>query len=191
MAGKWAYGRKISLQKNTRNIQHIIRGLPNLTAACRSLVNRPSKSDIRNLLVDNEMLKEIVSWTNKKITFMKETLFDSTNSSNCRSTNVVELKALIWLFVLFSITKSSHEDMLQLFYKDSSVDQSIFRITLLLIKVWNYSDCLRFDNSMTGEKQKKVNRTAAVPNIFNNFVSNCQKLFTVGNCVTRRDATSF
>ncbi|XP_072395355.1 uncharacterized protein [Diabrotica undecimpunctata] len=131
--------------RNTRTkIHNIIRELRGLTALSRTLGNSPSKSDIWKLLINDEMLEQIVTWTNQKIIIMREKLSDSTNTSNYRSTNIVELKALLGLFMLFLIIKSSHEDMLQLFSKDV-LGRPIFRMTMSLKRFEILLSCLRLD----------------------------------------------
>lgn len=95
-------------------------GLPGLTTHSRQLGNKPQKQEVWYLLFEQKIIDAVVANTNVKLETIRNGLSENTNKSTYRSTDVLEVNALIGLFLLSSIFKSNHETMTSLFCKDAT-----------------------------------------------------------------------
>ncbi|CAH1995006.1 unnamed protein product [Acanthoscelides obtectus] len=97
--------------KALRTPKHnIIIKLPSLKPAASRLGNSPDVGEIWNLLFDNETLNEIVLRTNEKLEIVRST-HKSSNTTDYKNTNLIEIRAFIGLLMLTSIFRSNHENM--------------------------------------------------------------------------------
>lgn len=84
----------------------MIRGLPGLTAIARALGNSPDIRSVWELLFDRNMIQSIVTYTNVKLSSARERVAPTTEVSNYRNTDEIEINAYVGLLLLSSIPKS-------------------------------------------------------------------------------------
>ncbi|RZC31791.1 DDE Tnp 1 7 domain containing protein [Asbolus verrucosus] len=101
---KWQKGDPSRARKTPRH--NIIRQFPGLNRK-RIQLGNPTMREIWECLCSQEMINNIVLFTNLTGIKLKHT----TNQSNYRNTDRVEIYALIGLLMYTSIFKSSHENM--------------------------------------------------------------------------------
>lgn len=162
-----------------KTTQHnIVRGIPGMSNTVRALGPKPQIEDIWSLLFDQEILQETISWTNVKLEAIREKVMEN-QKSNYRATDEMEIKALLGLLMLTAIYKSNREDMLSLF-STKSTGRPIFRAVMSVKRFEILIGTLRFDDPGTRVERKKDDPAAAITNIFQRFVNNCQKLYSLG-----------
>jgi hypothetical protein len=62
--------------------------------------------------------------------------------------------------------------------------RDIFRAVMSKFRFAFLLSVLRFDNADTRKERQKDDPTAPISFLFNRFVSNCQKVYTIGTCAT-------
>lgn len=152
--------------------------LSKLQGPAVTLGNNPTPEEVWRLLITNEMVENIVKHTNIKLESMRSKI---SNKSDCtyKNTDTDEINALIGLFVLCSIFKSSRESLRSLF-STSSTGRPIFRATMTEKRCFVLTRALRFDDAASREERRKENPAAAVSEIFSTFILNCQTCYALG-----------
>ncbi|CAK1592576.1 unnamed protein product [Parnassius mnemosyne] len=159
------------------NIISVRTSSSNLSADCEK-----DPFSIWNKLFDDEMLHQILTWTNAKI-YIYKTKFARSNRPELNDLDLVELKAFIGLLFYSAVLKSNHEDTSYLFALDGTGCE-IFRCTKSETRFLILLLCLRFDDPNERDEKKKTDKLAAISPIFNKFVSNSQHLYELSECVT-------
>lgn len=164
--------------KNTRTLQH------NIVLKCPGLKNVTSKTEepekVWNMLFDDEIISIILQWTNKRLAKLR-LKYKNETKSDLRDLDVIELRSFIGLLLLTSIFKSNHEDIRSLFATDGS-GRDIFRCVTNANRFAVILSALRFDDPETRLERKNRDILAPISQIFNAFISNCQKVYTIGFC---------
>lgn len=164
--------------------RNIIRtGFPGIRGSARLLGNKPKATEVWNLLFDKDIIDTIVVNTNKKLQSEIPKLGDNTNKSNYRETNSEEINALIGMLILSSVLKSNDEQILSLFSKDS-FSRPIFSATMSEKRYLVLTASLRFDDAETRMQRKETDKTAPISELFEKFISNCQRMYCVSSEVT-------
>ena len=172
---KWSAAEPL---RTTRTPQHnIIRGMPGMRGKVKNLGPVPTFENLWSLLIDQEIIEEVTIWTNVKLEIARSKVQDQ-QKSNFRATDKMEIRALLALFILSSIFKSNKESILSLFSTDST-GRHIFRAVMSVIRFQILLVCLRFDDGTTREARKRVDPAAAITDIFNRFVENCQEDYSL------------
>lgn len=172
---KW---KKQSPPTNIRTRRHnIIVQLPGLKAKAKQLGTNPSIEEVWSLLITNDILEEIMKWTNHKISSLREN-YTKKYSYLC-DLDMIELKAFIGLLVFTAIFKSQHETVDSLFATDGT-GRDIFRCTIPKNRFLFILLALRFDNPNDRDERKKTDPSAAVSEIFNKFIENSRELYSPG-----------
>lgn len=162
---------------------NIVRGMPGLTASARILGNSPDRVDVWGLLFDKSMIQIIVNNTNVKLASVRERLGPNTEKSNYQNTNVVEINAYIGLLLFSSILKSANEKIESLFSKGIT-GRPVFTATMSAKRFEVLTSCLRFDDANSREERKSRDKAAAISEIFQMFVENSKKSYTVSEFLT-------
>lgn len=157
--------------------------LPAMRAPARNLGNSPSKREVWRLFFDDDIIETVVTNTNVKLASFRANLSANTNKSNYRDTNTEEIHALIGLLLLSSILKSNNEKMKSLFTKDE-YSRPIFAATMSVKRYEILIGALRFDCAQTRDERKRVNKAAAISEIFDKIISNSQKAYSPSEYVT-------
>lgn len=180
---RYAYGKnrmKWALTAPTRNVrtpQHNILKLPTLRGAAR-LVESATPQEIWNTMFDSQMIAMVVQWTNVKLR-KEASKYKDDKRTELRDTDAIEMKAFIGLLYYTAVFKSNHEDSSLLFATDGS-GRDIFRAVLSKERFNMLLIHLRFDNPVDRNERKKTDPTAAVSEIFNNFIRNAQSMYSIG-----------
>lgn len=113
----------------------------------------------------------IVPWTNIKLTSMREyTRFDD---NSYRPTDIYEIKALLRLLVLSCTCKLAGESLSSLFCTEPT-GRPIFSAAMSEKRCNILIRALRFDDSLTRLVEEKEDPAAAISDVFNRFIKNCQ-----------------
>lgn len=165
----------------TKTKKHnIVTQLPGIRGSYRAIDANPE--DLWNLLVDDTILCEVLRWTNVKIERERNKYANKTRSE-LRNLDMIELKAFVGLLLFSAVFKSNHEDINTLFATDGT-GRDIFRAVMSKNRFAFLLTSLRFDNPDTRSERKDTDPTAPISFIFEQFVNNCQKIYSVGSNTT-------
>ncbi|KAF9419998.1 hypothetical protein HW555_003592, partial [Spodoptera exigua] len=123
--------------------------------------------------INNEMLSEMLLRTNEKLAEYRSK-YVKQDRPELKDIDIIELQAFIGLLMYTAVFKSNHEDADLIFATDGT-GRDIFRCVMSKNRFLCLLHCLRFDNALDRVQRKENNKLAAISNIFNKFVSNCQK----------------
>ncbi|VEN49604.1 unnamed protein product [Callosobruchus maculatus] len=99
-------------------------------------------------------------------------------SRDARPTNLPEIKALFGLLYLAGIHKSSRLNTEELWSREGTgID--LFWLTMSLQRFRFLMRVIRTDNKNTREERCKKDKLAPIRDIFDSFVQNCQKSYTI------------
>lgn len=160
---------------------NIVTHLPGVCGDARQV--KPSKPiEAWSLLIDEPMVHKIVQYTNIKITELSSK-FGST-ATYVNHTDEIEIHALFGLLILSGSFKSGHEDVESLWASDGT-GRDIFRSTMPLKRFLFLITALRFDEYESREERKaNGDKLAAISEIFQDFIVNCQSNFSVSEYLT-------
>lgn len=92
---------------------------------------------------------------------------------------MLELRALLGLLVYTEVFKSGNENIDLLFATDGT-GRDIFRCTMSKRRFEFLLCCLRFDNPDDRQERRMLDATAAISELFQQFINNCQDNFCPG-----------
>lgn len=173
----WSSEEPKSTKTPVRNLMKM--KLPALRPNSKSLGKNPEIEEVWRLLFDEDIINEVVIWTNKKLEKMREKIKEK-QSPNYKDTDVIEIEALIGLMMLCAIFKSGKEDLSSLFSAGPS-GRPIFRGVMSLKRCLTLLLSLRFDDETTRKERSKTDPAAPISSLFYKFIDNCQKVFEIGN----------
>nr|CAI5851047.1 unnamed protein product [Callosobruchus analis] len=149
-------------------------------------------TDAPRLLVTDSVVEQIVVCTNAKIRSVQQRYGEFKKRTNSRSkfrpsfvdqTDTLEIQAFFGLLYFLGVFKSGHEDLRSLWATDGT-GRDIFRCTMPLARFSFLLCCLRFDNEETRKERMKENKLAAISEVFDLFIRNCQEMFSPGEFLT-------
>lgn len=149
-----------------------------MTNEVKKLGPIPDVEAIWSLLFDETIIQDITQWTNIKLENIRAGVQEH-QKSNYRATDKIEIKALLGTLMLTAIYKSNHENMLSLF-STKFTGRPIFRAVMSVKRFEILITCLRFDDAQTRKERQKSDPAAAISHVFERFVNNCQKLYSLG-----------
>nr|XP_022904781.1 piggyBac transposable element-derived protein 4-like [Onthophagus taurus] len=164
----------------SRKLNLVIR-LPGTKNEARNV----ERSDILpawQLLIPQDFLQLILVNTNNKISEMQHH-YKAPQPAFVSLLDMTELRAFIGLLYLSGIMKSNHENVEGLFANDGT-GRDVFRATMSLKRFLFILTCLRFDCAATREARKANDKLAAIRELWDIFVANCQKYYTPSQNVT-------
>lgn len=178
---KWAKSPPASSRTRKHNI---ISHLPGIIGEARlKMPKEPLQA--WECLISDDIIQEILAKTNERITFMASKY--NLHNLSCQYTNhldVIELKAFLGLLYLAGVFKSNNEDLRSLFATNGT-GRDIFRATMSLNRFYFLLASLCFDDPVTRlERIANGDNLAAISNIFNTFITNCQSNYSCGEYVT-------
>lgn len=174
---KWS---KICSPKTVRTRkQNIVTHLPGVKRAGQ---NAKTPLQCFELLFDNQMIDDIVQWTNVKLQDESEK-YDLNHKYVSRNTDRVEIRALFGLLYLAGTYKAARLNLEDLFATDGSGIEK-FRKTMSLQRFSKLLFCLRFDNIKNREERRKLDKLAAIRAIFDKYVQNSQNVYTPSEYLT-------
>lgn len=164
---------------NVRTRKHnIVLHLPGLIGPAKNIEDNPNPEDLWNLLFTEEMLNEIIHWTNVKIHQCRLKYKDSTHYS-LKDIDLLEMKAFLGLLIYTEVFKSGNENVDCLFATDGT-GRDVFRCTMSKRRFETFLACLRFDNFANRQERKEVDGSAAIADLFQRFIEHCQRNFSLG-----------
>lgn len=134
------------------------------------------KIDFWNILFSEDILQIIVLHSNRKLEDMRQK-YKREERPELKNIDIAELCALFVCWLYTAIFKSNKEDIASLFATDGK-GREIFRcvfsqkLFLMLLTV------LRFDDPSTREERKKTDPATHISELYDIFISNCQKYYT-------------
>lgn len=111
---------------------------------------------------------------NIKTTFKRE--------RDTRPIDIIDLKAFIGLLILAGVHRSNRQSLEDLWGSDGDGIEK-FRLVMSIKRFKFIVLCLRFDNRDTREERRKIDKLAPIRNIFEKFVENCKKCYSLGENV--------
>nr|CAH7732304.1 unnamed protein product [Callosobruchus chinensis] len=96
---------------------------------------------------------------------------------------MVELNAFLGLLYCYAVLKANHERSSYIFATDGTGCE-IFRCSMSETRFLVTLHCLRFDNPDDLPERQKTDKLAAISSLFEQFVTNSQKIYVVGESVT-------
>lgn len=133
-----------------------------------------------DLFFPEEILRIIVENTNKFITSISE---NYSRERDAMPTDIVEIKALLGLVYLRGVLKSSRLNVDELWDKNGCGVER-FRLTMSKQRFLFLLRSLRFDDRLTREERKQVDKLAPIRDILDIFVKKCQDMYHVSDFVT-------
>ena len=131
--------------------------------------------DCWKLFFDEDMMNILVECTNKYINDNKK---NCSRDRDARTTSKEELFALIGLLYLAGIYKSGRQNFEDLWAQDGT-GVELFHTTMSSRRFKYLLECLRFDDKSTRTERLKSDKLAPIREIFQMFVSNCQKTYSI------------
>lgn len=159
---------------------NIVLKVPVLKGSARDLGQTADPFSIWNLLFPEDILVQIVEWTNHKLFQVRS---NYTQKYHVSDVDMIELKAFLGLLIYTSIFNSNHENMDTIFATDGT-GRDIFRAVMSKNRFSVLLSALRFDDPRTRTERKKEDPTAAISQVFHKFIENCQNIYGMGDSVT-------
>lgn len=131
-------------------------------------------------LFDDGILDQIVLYTNQYIEMIQQQ-FGRTRDA--RKTDIVEMRAFIGLLYLAGLYKGGRLNLEDLWDTNGNGIE-LFRLTMSLRRFRFIYRCIRFDDRETRNERKKVDRLAPIREVFEMFVDNCTKSYSLSEYVT-------
>lgn len=154
---------------------NIVSHLPGVTGPAKALGTTCTEVHAWECLITTEVL-EVILRTNEKLQSTSHNFTDS-KKYIVKDTNIRKLRAFIGLLFYSAIFKSN-DDVNSIFATDGTGTE-IFRCTISQQRFLVLLATLRFDNAKTREEYKTANRTAEISWIFEQFVENCKKNYSI------------
>lgn len=136
-------------------------------------------------LISDDIIQEILAKTNERITNMASKY--NLHNLSCQYTNhldIIEFQAFLGLLYLAGVFKSNNEDLRSLFATNGT-GRDIFRATMSLNRFYFLLSSLCFDEPATRlERIADGDNLAAISNVFNMFITNCQSNYSCGEYMT-------
>lgn len=174
-SSKW---RKQVPTKNVRTrSENLVKHLPGPKASTKNLQD---PLDIWKYFFNNEMVSEIVEWTNQHIA---STASNYSRERDTSPTNISEIHALFGLLYMAGVLKSSRLNLREL-YSTQGTGVEIFRLVMSINRIQFLLRHLRFDNAETREERKKLDKLAPIRDVFDAFNENCKTAYTPFHYVT-------
>lgn len=108
---------------------------------------------------------------------------DFTQARDACSTDIVEIKAFIGLLYLAGVYRGSRLNLDDLWDINGDGIET-FSLTMSLKRFRFLMRCIRFDNRETRAERRKLDRLASIRDLFETFIANSQKYYSLGENVT-------
>lgn len=141
-----------------------------------------SPSQLFGLLISESIKSQILLFTNQRFELLREK-YKRHGKPELKDLDTVELDAFIGLLIYSAAFKSNDEDINSLFSTDGT-GRDIFRGVMSKERFAMILICLRFDDAFTREERKQSDVAAAISDVFEEFIKNCQKYYNIGENTT-------
>ena len=167
----WSSNPHYSTKINCSYDNAIQAGLTETTA------NISSMEDAFLSFMSEKMLERILIYSNLEYSQ------HVTSTEQSKEITMIELKAFIGLLLLGGLLGKSKTD-LKCLWRRSPLESPIFKATMSRSRFQKIIACLRFDDESTREERKKIDKFAAIHEIWSYFQGNLQNCYTPGSNVT-------
>lgn len=172
---KWS--KKKPSSKGRRGGHNVMLRLPGTIGDAR---NARSPYECWRCIFSEDVIELIVKYTNVYIETIKGKF---TRERDARSTDLVEFKSFIGLLYLAGVLRSNRQSLEELWGEDGfGVD--FFSLAMNLKRFKFLIKCTRFDDVTTRNMRMQYDKLAAVREVFELFVTNCQKNYSAGQNIT-------
>lgn len=154
-----------------------------MTLEARRLGDNLNKLSLWCSIFDETITNEIVRHTNIKLAVVRVGLSATTNKTNYKDTDPIEVHALIGLLLLSSVLKCNNETITSLFAKDPT-NRPYFNAAMSIKRYQILLPALRFDEAATRQQRKANDKAAPITDIFNKVIKNSQKMYCPSEHVT-------
>lgn len=124
----------------------------------REIIGRNAKTEVEywKLFFTDQMLQEIILYTNKEIKLKRDACQNSnTQKFIMNDVSLIEMRAFIGLLYLSGYFKSNRQNLKDLRRSDGTGIE-IFRTTMTLKRFQLIQNCVRMDDKITRAERKKL-----------------------------------
>lgn len=132
------------------------------------------------LFIDEQIIGDIVIYTNQRILEKSSTWKDSPHYGK---TSAPEIKAVFGLLYLSGTFRSNHRHLYEL-WKTDGTGMDVFRCTMSQRRFEFLVSCLRFDNKDNRQERVKLDKLAPIRAVFEKFVDNCKSAYSPAEYLT-------
>ena len=161
---------------------NIITHLPGIRGNAKESSSLPPDVAWKCLFTD-DIIDTIVRHTNEEIERKRCNYSNLDKATFLSTTKPQEMKAFFGLLYLAGAFKSAHEDLEGLYARDGT-GRDIFPATMALKRLLFLLSSLRFDDKETRDERKKTNKLAAISDVFDKFIVNCQRNYSPSEYLT-------
>ena len=172
---RWRKHMSQKRKMRTRAI-NIITQVPGVRGEAREKKN---PVEIWSLFFTDEMLKNIVSYTNNYIQLKKY----NKEHRTARETDIIEIKALLGLIYIAGAIKSNRQTTRDLF-RTNGMSYEIFRLTMSEERFKFLLRNIRFDDKTTRRDRQEFDKLAAIREFFDEFNNILPKYFSMSKYIT-------
>lgn len=183
---KYFYGKnrcrwcKTEVRPSSRTRKHnIVIKVPVLKARAQRIGTKADPLSVWQLLFSDEIMDTVIRWTNKRLAKIRSE-HTNQNKTELKDLDIIELKAFIGCLVYTSVFNSNHENLDTLFATDGT-ERVVFRAVMSRERFGVLLSSLRFDNPEDRDLRKNENPAAAILEIFEQFIHNCQDCYGIGS----------
>ncbi|XP_068086415.1 piggyBac transposable element-derived protein 4 [Anabrus simplex] len=177
-AAETFFWKKTPYNNSQRVVKHnLVNKLPGVIGNARG---KREILDTWMCFFDDIMLDMIVNHTNQYIDSIREAY---SRPRDVLHTDKSEIKAFIGLLYLTGLYKAGRTSLEDL-WDNEGFGIEIFRLTMSLKRFRFILQTLRFDDQVTRQQRRQIDRLAPVRELFEEFVKNCQACYYVGEDVT-------
>nr|XP_022910465.1 uncharacterized protein LOC111421528 [Onthophagus taurus] len=175
IVNEWKWKKTPMSQRKRAPRQNIIIHLPGVIGEAR----KPGGIyETWNLLINDNILQKITQYTNQYIVLI-QTKF--ARLRDAQKTDITEIKAFIGLVYLAGVYHANRLNLKEL-WSTEGIER--FRRTMSLKRFHFIMRSIRFDDRETREERKHVDRLAPIRGIFEEFVKNCKKSYSLSENIT-------
>jgi len=160
-----------------RQPQNILSQVPLVQSNTKSAI---TEIETWNCFITDNILDLILLHTNKYVDSISNRY---SRERDAKQIDKTELKAFLGLLYLAGLYRSNRLNLTDLWATDGSGIE-LFRLTMSLRRFRFIHNCIRFDDKLTRAERLKVDKLAAVREIFSAFVDNCKLHYSMGENVT-------
>ncbi|XP_043475651.1 piggyBac transposable element-derived protein 4-like [Leptopilina heterotoma] len=160
----------------TRKHNIVIR-LPGVKTAAK---NAQSILECWELFFTKNMIEKIVNFTNIQLDKLRR---NYKNAKDVRPTSEIEIRAVLGLLYMIGVKKGNHVNLKEFWASDGTAPD-FFRASMNLQRFYVLINALRFDNIHTRDERTKLDKLAAIREIFDMFNDKCKECYTPGQYLT-------
>lgn len=172
---------KTPFRQNVRTrAENIITQLPGVTQGAKFAT---SELECWGLFFSNEMLQNILRYTNVRIKRKIEACEDLSKHTYMKECSMEEFRAFLGLLYIAGLNRSGRQNLSDLWASDGT-GVEVFRLVMSQQRFHFIQSCLCFDDDTTREQRKQLDNLAPIRELFEAFVENCKTTYLPGECLT-------